>query len=96
MQVGKSAAQKWKVGQRVGMLCFKHACRTCDGCRNYEEVPGKPDIRACANKEMAGFTHDGAIAEYIVGDAEQAVLLPDNVPFEQGAPLMCAGVSQAS
>lgn len=41
---------------------------------------------------MAGFRHDGAFAEYMLADPQTTVHLPDGVSFEQGAPLMCAGV----
>ena len=41
---------------------------------------------------MAGLMNDGGMAEYIISDAENCVLLPDDVSFEQAAPLMCAGV----
>ena len=41
---------------------------------------------------MAGFKHDGAFAEYMLADPQTTVHLPDGVSFEQGAPLMCAGV----
>lgn len=78
---------KWKVGQRVGVLLFRHACHHCIGCRTTN------DVRFCKNKDMAGLANDGGMAEYIIGDADNSVLIPDNVPFEQAAPLMCAGVS---
>lgn len=41
---------------------------------------------------MAGIKDDGAIAEFMIADAANTVKLPDSVSFEQGAPLMCAGV----
>ncbi|KAK5073366.1 hypothetical protein LTR24_010317 [Lithohypha guttulata] len=42
---------------------------------------------------MAGLANDGGMAEYIIGDADNSVLVPDSVPFEQAAPLMCAGAT---
>lgn len=42
---------------------------------------------------MAGFKHDGAFAQFMLADPATTVHLPENVSFEQGAPLMCAGVS---
>jgi D-arabinose 1-dehydrogenase-like Zn-dependent alcohol dehydrogenase len=41
---------------------------------------------------IEGLTTDGGMAEYIMADAETTIALPDGVSFEQGAPLMCAGV----
>lgn len=36
---------------------------------------------------------DGGFAEYMIGSHYSLVHLPDDVSFEQAAPLMCAGVS---
>lgn len=95
--VGRKAAAQWKPGQRIGMLNFRHACNECTGCRTVRDpqVSDEPDVRFCENKEMAGITSDGGFAEYVVADANTSILLPDFVPFEQAAPLMCAGVSDS-
>lgn len=85
--VGSKAAKSFKEGQRVGVLLFRHACHECVGCKTTR------DIRFCEKKEMAGVTSDGAFAEYMIADADNTVLLPETIPFEQAAPLMCAGVS---
>lgn len=42
---------------------------------------------------MAGITKDGGFAEYCLLDARTAAKLPDEMAFEQAAPLMCAGVT---
>ena len=79
--LGETAATKWELGQRVGMLLFKHACGECYGCRAWKDNAGRPDIRMCLNKQMAGLTHDGGFAEYAVADADQASLLPESIDF---------------
>ena len=78
---------KWKVGQRVGALLFRHQCHNCVVC------DAGDDIRFCKNSDKAGLLADGGMAEYMIGDADNCVLIPENVSFEQAAPLMCAGVS---
>lgn len=35
---------------------------------------------------------DGGFAEYMLASDDALVHLPDNLSFEQAAPLMCAGV----
>ncbi|KAF1987249.1 alcohol dehydrogenase GroES-like domain-containing protein [Aulographum hederae CBS 113979] len=87
VKVGSKAQGKWKVGQRVGVLLFQHQCHACLSC----EVTN--DIRFCEKNGKAGLTHNGGMAEYMVADAESAVVLPDSVDFMQGAPLMCAGAT---
>jgi D-arabinose 1-dehydrogenase-like Zn-dependent alcohol dehydrogenase len=92
VEVGMNCHDRWKVGDRVGVLNFKKACSKCPGCtlskREYEIF----DPRFCEKKEMAGFKHDGAFAEYMIADPETTVKLPQFLSFEQAAPLMCAGV----
>ncbi|KAK5729084.1 hypothetical protein LTR15_002225 [Elasticomyces elasticus] len=81
------ALGKWKVGQRVGVVMFKNACRHCIGCDTTK------DVRFCKNNQIAGLKHDGGMAEFMLADPEETVLLPDGVSFEQAAPLLCAGAT---
>lgn len=80
------AVGKWKVGQRVGIILFQNACNHCVNCETTK------DVRFCKSAKHAGLHNDGGMAEYMVADADAAVALPDEVPFEQAASLMCAGV----
>jgi D-arabinose 1-dehydrogenase-like Zn-dependent alcohol dehydrogenase len=85
--VGPTVQDKWKVGQRVGALLFRHQCHSCLGCKINN------DIRFCENIDFAGLKADGGMAEYFIADGNNSVLLPDEVDFVNAAPLMCAGVS---
>ncbi|KAH8658008.1 alcohol dehydrogenase GroES-like domain-containing protein [Xylariales sp. PMI_506] len=96
VQVGRAcqAKDEWNVGDRVGILNFKNACGRCPGCAlSKRQQGGSLDPRFCEAREMAGFKHDGAFAEYMVADPTTTVKLPDAVSFEQAAPLMCAGAT---
>ncbi|KAF2833785.1 GroES-like protein [Ophiobolus disseminans] len=93
VQVGSKAKGQWKVGDRVGILNFKNACEDCVGCRQHARRAARPDPRFCQRREMAGFRHDGAFAQYMLADPETTVHLPSTVSYEQGAPLMCAGAT---
>ena len=88
-----SMVDGWKIGDRIGALLFRHACGNCQGCQRTLREEGRHDLRFCKNASLAGLKDDGAMAEYMIADANNAVELPDSVSFEQGAPLMCAGVS---
>lgn len=92
-QVGPKCSGAFKAGDRVGVLNFKNACGQCTGCRLALRLRSRLDPRLCDNREMAGFQHDGAFAEYMVADPETTVRLPDALSFEQAAPLMCAGAT---
>lgn len=93
VKVGDGCSGSWKVGDRVGVLNFKKSCTQCTGCILSEKRYGTFDPRYCEKREMAGFKDDGCLAEYMVADPATTILLPDEVPFDQAAPLMCAGVS---
>lgn len=82
-----------RVGARVGILNFKHACGCCTGCNLRKRTTGELDPRFCDNRETAGFLHDGGFADYIAADPETTIKLPDSLSFEQAAPLMCAGAT---
>lgn len=84
--LGKDAAKQWKIGDRVGALLFRHMCGTCSHCE------ATRDIRFCGNGDFAGLKGDGGMAEYMIGGADNMLLLPDEISFVQGAPLVCAGV----
>lgn len=92
VKVGSSVEGSWKVGDRVGVLNFKKACGECTGCRQEWRKGNREDPRFCQKREMAGFKHDGAFAQFMLADPKTTVHLPDKVSYVQGAPLMCAGV----
>ncbi|KAF7553160.1 hypothetical protein G7Z17_g3822 [Cylindrodendrum hubeiense] len=93
VQVGPKCSGSWKEGDRVGALNFKNACSQCTGCALALRRHNKLDPRICENREMAGFKNDGCFAEYMVVDPATTVLLPESLPFDQAAPLMCAGAT---
>jgi len=93
VKVGSQAKGNFKIGDRVGVLNFKNACKQCSGCKLSSREFKYHEPRYCDKREMAGFQNDGAFAEFMVADPETTVPLPASVSFEQAAPLMCAGVS---
>lgn len=93
VQVGSLVKGSWKVGDRVGVLNFKNACGDCVGCRQHLRRTKRKDPRFCRKRVTAGFKHDGAFAQFMLADPDTTVHLPEELSYEQGAPLMCAGVS---
>ncbi|KAG5661292.1 hypothetical protein KAF25_005414 [Fusarium avenaceum] len=92
--LGPDVPGDWKVGDRVGVLNFRKPCDDCDGCRWRRSSYGSLDARYCHNKTMNGIVKsDGGFAEYMIGSHYSLVHLPDDVSFEQAAPLMCAGAT---
>ena len=74
---------------RVGDRVCLHYLVTCGDC--YYCTSGNEQF--CAQGAMLGHHRDGGYAEYIAVPARNALILPENVPFEQGATLMCASAT---
>jgi dehydrogenase len=79
-----------RVGDRVGTHWVRASCGRCDYCRLGLPVTGQAAF-ACAAPTTTGFSVQGGHAEYMVVGADETVLLPDGLPFELAAPMLCAG-----
>jgi D-arabinose 1-dehydrogenase-like Zn-dependent alcohol dehydrogenase len=77
---------QWTLGQRVGVGWHGGHCFVCDPCR-------RGDFILCVNKKITSLHHDGGYAEYVISPAEAVAALPDDIPFDQAAPLLCAGIT---
>lgn len=95
VQLGTNVMGDWRINDRVGVLNFRNPCNLCSGCRWRMTTFGSLDARYCEQKTMSGILGaDGGFAEYMVASDNALVHLPDDLSFEQAAPLMCAGVSE--
>jgi len=72
-----------KVGDRVAVY-HKRGCGTCQYC-----LEGK--FYFCRNVRAISEHVDGSCADYLVIDEINCLKLPDELTFEDGAVLMCAG-----
>jgi len=97
--VGKNVT-KFKVGDRAGVGCMVDSCMTCDSCKAGEEhfcdngatkfTYGYP-----SEAEPTGITQGGYSDKIVVRD-HFAVHIPENITFEEAAPLLCAGITTYS
>jgi D-arabinose 1-dehydrogenase-like Zn-dependent alcohol dehydrogenase len=76
----------WKVGQRVGVGWHGGHDFVCESCR-------RGDFILCDNQKVTGIHFDGGYAEYMIAPAEAVALMPEELPADQAAPLLCAGVT---
>ena len=83
--VGADVAQ-WKPGQRVGVGWHGGHCFVCDPCR-------RGNFILCQVEKITGISCDGGYAEYVVVPAEAVAALPDDLPADEAAPLLCAGIT---
>lgn len=77
--------QSLKTGDRVGVPWLYSACRACEYCQRGLE-------NLCPEARFTGFHVNGGYEEYMIADARYALPLPDSIPDEQAAPLLCAGI----
>jgi D-arabinose 1-dehydrogenase-like Zn-dependent alcohol dehydrogenase len=77
----------WSVGDRVGIGWHGGHCGYCDSCR-------RGDFVTCRiAPQVPGITFDGGYAEYMIAPASALARIPDELSFQDAAPLMCAGVT---
>ncbi len=74
-----------KVGDRV-CLHYLVTCGDCAYCTRGSE-------QFCVEGSMIGKYRDGGYAEYIAVPARGVVPLPEEIPFEQGAIMMCSSAT---
>ncbi|HRQ32443.1 MAG TPA: zinc-binding dehydrogenase, partial [Anaerolineales bacterium] len=74
-----------KIGERI-CLHYNISCGDCAYC-------GAGNEQFCDSVKMLGHHVDGGYAEFIAVPARNAISLPDEIPFEAGATLMCASAT---
>ncbi len=76
----------FKIGDRVGVPWLHWSCGECEFC-----LLGRETL--CSKQQVTGCTVDGGFAEFVKAKASHTAKLPDNLSFEQAAPLLCAGLT---
>lgn len=74
------------VGTRVSIAWFYRGCGHCEYCTTGRET-------LCRKVQNAGFSVDGAMAEYCVVPADYAVKVPEKLAGAPASSLTCAGVT---
>jgi propanol-preferring alcohol dehydrogenase len=78
-------ATRLAVGERVGVAWLHRTCQVCSHC-------ARGDENLCAAGEFTGYDVPGGYAEYLTIDEDFAYTLPEGLPDDQTAPLLCAGI----
>ena len=89
----------FKVGDHAGIGCMVDSCRECENCKNDEE-------QFCLNGGMTGTYNAidrvegkptaGGYSTEIVCDERFTLHIPENIPLDEAAPLLCAGITTYS
>jgi uncharacterized zinc-type alcohol dehydrogenase-like protein len=95
-QVG-SGVTAWKVGDTVGVGCMVDSCRTCEHCDAGEEQFCAGMIGTYNGLEKDGVTPTyGGYATRLTVSQDFLVRIPDGIPLDRAAPLLCAGITTYS
>jgi alcohol dehydrogenase (NADP+) len=89
-----SEVTKHKVGDRVGVGCFVDSCRKCSYClagnEHFCKVGNTPTYNAIGRD---GQPTQGGYSQAIVVDENYVLRIPDAIPLDAAAPLLCAGIT---
>ena len=90
---------RFKEGDRVGVGCMVDSCRTCSACREGLEQycePGMTQTYGSRDLKGAGVGQtitQGGYSDRITVDQAFVLNIPDSLPLDAAAPLLCAGVT---
>jgi propanol-preferring alcohol dehydrogenase len=75
-----------KEGDRVGIAWLHGACGHCGFCLSGWET-------LCLEQKNSGYSVNGSFAQYALAQAQYVGRIPNNLPFVDAAPILCAGVT---
>jgi alcohol dehydrogenase (NADP+) len=92
-----SAVTKFKVGDAVGVGCFVDSCRDCASCRSGEEQYCDHGMVGTYNaRDRDGAPTYGGYSTAITVDENYVLRIPESLPLDRAAPLLCAGITTYS
>jgi uncharacterized zinc-type alcohol dehydrogenase-like protein len=81
-----SEVKSLTIGQRVGLGWQSSSCGQCEWCLKGQE-------NLCPEAEATCVHRHGGFADRVRANARFIVPIPDALPSEQAAPLLCAGIT---
>ncbi|EXC35492.1 putative mannitol dehydrogenase [Morus notabilis] len=88
-----SEVKKLKVGDKVGVGCLVGACHSCDNCTNNLENYCPKVIFTYGATYHDGTPTQGGYSDVMVANEHFIIRIPDNLPLDTAAPLLCAGIT---
>ena len=85
------------VGDRVGVGCMVNSCRECANClAGMENYCLKGNTGTYTSVDADGTITQGGYSTHIVVVEDFVLKVPDSIPYEAAAPLLCAGITTYS
>lgn len=84
-KVGTGVTQ-YALNQKVAVGWHGGHCFACSECK-------RGDVLTCDQGKICGISYDGGYAEYTIVPQEALISIPEELSFEEAAPLVCAGVT---
>lgn len=90
-----ASVSKFKVGQRVGVGCMVDSCGHCESCKaGLEQYCYEGNIGTYNGNDAHLGSHTlGGYSAAITVDEKFVLNIPDNLPLDATAPLLCAGIT---
>lgn len=96
VEVGADVS-KHAVGDRVGVGCMVNSCRECENCKaGMENYCVEGNIQTYAARDRDGSITQGGYSTHIVVDEDFVLRVPEAIPYDAAAPLLCAGITTYS
>lgn len=92
------AVSKFKIGDIVGVGCFVDSCGHCQNCESDQEQyceNGNTQTYNALGQDKKTITY-GGYSSHIVVTEHFVLTIPENLPLEKVAPLLCAGITTYS
>ncbi|MGH8079440.1 MAG: NAD(P)-dependent alcohol dehydrogenase [Lysobacter sp.] len=89
---------RFKVGDAVGVGCFVDSCRECAQCKAGEEQYCDQGMTGTYNsrERATGEPTQGGYSTRITVDQAYVLSIPESIPLDRAAPLLCAGITTYS
>ena len=86
-----------KIGQKVGVGCLVNSCQDCGQCHDgFEQFCEKGMVGTYSSKDKDGSITQGGYSQKIIVDEKFVLKIPDSLPLDAAAPLLCAGITTYS
>ncbi|CCF59787.1 hypothetical protein KAFR_0H03770 [Kazachstania africana CBS 2517] len=93
VKLGPECDSGLKIGDRVGVGAQSFSCLECDRCKENNE-PYCPKFVSTYNRPYDdGYISQGGYASHVRLHEHFAIPVPDEIPSELAAPLMCGGIT---